>query len=52
MSSAAIALVKITRKCSQKVAHFGSLGWIPMIQGLFIMALQYYETGMELTADM
>ena len=32
MSSAAIAFVHATLKRSQKVARFGSLGWIPMIQ--------------------
>ena len=52
MSSAAIAFVhavcKRSQKClAQKVARFGSLGWIPMIQVPFnssCVALQY-ETG-------
>ena len=49
MSSAAIASVhaihKLSQKClTQKVVHFGSLGWIPMIQVPFnssCVALQY-----------
>ena len=52
MSSAATAFVHDTRKHSQKVhlqkvARFGSLGWIPMIQVLLnssCTALQY-KTG-------
>ena len=49
MSSAATAFVHATlKKClAQKVAHFGSLGWIPMIQVPFhssCVALQY-KTG-------
>ena len=44
MSSAATAFVHATLKRSQKVARFGSLGWIPMIQVPFhsyCVALQY-----------
>ncbi len=47
MSSVATASVYATRKRSQKVARFGFLGWIPMIQPPFnssCAALQY-ETG-------
>ena len=47
MNSAATAFVHATLKRSQKVAHFGSLGWIPMIQVPFCsscIALQY-KTG-------
>ena len=54
VSSAATAFVHDTLKCSQKclaqkVARFGSLRWIPMIQVPFnssCTALQY-ETGMK-----
>ena len=49
MSSAATAFVHATLKHSQKVARFGSLGWIPMIQVPFhssCIALQY-KTGMK-----
>ena len=47
MSSAATAFMHATLKRSQKVARFGSLGWIPMIQASFnssCTALQY-KTG-------
>ena len=50
MSSVAITSVHATHKCSQKVVHFGSLGWITMIQAPFnssCVALQY-ETGTKL----
>ena len=47
MSSAATAFMHATLKRSQKVARFGSPGWIPMIQASFncsCTALQY-KTG-------
>ena len=49
MSSTATAFVHATLKRSQKVARFGSLGYIPMIQVPFnssCVALQY-KTGMK-----
>ena len=44
MSSTAVASVYGTRKHSQKVAHFGSLGWIQAPFTSSCAAVQY-ETG-------